>query len=48
MMPKFPSTRIAATCRKKAGNGLTDPRWKKGHLIRLSKYMHMCGFHELV
>jgi hypothetical protein len=26
MMTKFPSTRIAATRGKKAGNGLTDPR----------------------
>jgi hypothetical protein len=29
MMTKFPSTRSAATCSKKAGNGLNDPRREK-------------------
>jgi hypothetical protein len=33
MMTKFPNTRIAATCSKKAGNGLTDPRRKKGKKV---------------
>jgi hypothetical protein len=28
MMTKFPSIRIAATCSKKARNGLADPRIK--------------------
>jgi hypothetical protein len=29
MMTKFPSSRIAASCSKKAGNGLTDLRRRK-------------------
>jgi hypothetical protein len=33
-MNKFTSTRIAATCSKKAGNSLTDPRRKKLSLGR--------------
>jgi hypothetical protein len=33
MMTKLPSTRIAATCSKKAGNGLTDPHREKKKLL---------------
>jgi hypothetical protein len=40
-MTKLPSTRIAATCSKKAGNGLTDPhREKKTIGFRVWHYSH--------